>query len=331
VKKKKPEHELCAFSLKGHSDLITSLAFDPKGNYLMSTSKDRTIRIWHTNDYAGNKNNRIQLENYATVSAWSGNGKAIVVALEDKRNIEVYQISKKENGSIAHALIKDFPGAHDKNIHSLVTCRNYIVSCSGDTIAKIWDFEGGLKDVIDTKQMKNYSIAMSRTLKYLAISSSLGVRIYKFINNAPEGSKEKYELGKHHFTSLSGGHDSEVTCLDFLDDEGNNLVSSSNDGTWRLWNLDGDYKRGFEPKTITICVNPLGKNHPFSKIAVSNDGQQVATVTGNTLIIFTITGDVIHLIEDAHKGIINALAWSIDGQYVATGDSVGSVRLFNVR
>jgi len=319
--------------LKGHFDAITSLCFDPKGTFLMSTSTDRTVRLWPVDSFEQNKNYRQKLDLYATASTWSSNGKAVVIALEDRKSIEIYQVfeEKKEDGK-NFKLYKQFLKAHDKNIISLTTSRNFLVSCSSDTITRVWDFEEGLKDTIDTKQIKNYCVAMSHDLEFLAISTSLGVRIYRFANrtkesreNNVEGARDKYELVKPHFTSLSG-HNNDVTCLDFLYDS-DTLVSSSRDGTWIHWGIRGDYKRGFQPQIITQCPNPLGKE-PFTKIAVSPNGNFVAAISGSTLLLFTITGETVNIIENSHTAPISGLSWSPDSTYIATGDSAGAIRLF---
>jgi WD40 repeat protein len=53
------EEPLDVIELKGHTDVVTSLALDPSGNRLASGSWDRTIRIWTSS--SGNERKKMKL------------------------------------------------------------------------------------------------------------------------------------------------------------------------------------------------------------------------------------------------------------------------------
>jgi len=327
-KKKQQKHELCDFELKGHTDTITAVGF--KGEFLMSASKDGTVRLWPVESFNEKLHYRINMEyDYPSAAVWSSNGKALIISLEDKKSIEIYKITqRKEDGSF-YKLLKEIPKAHIKSINTLSTHKNVLVSCSNDTVVKVWEMgSGNMLDEIDTKQLKNYTADLSPNMDYISISSSMGVRVWKLVSNNPENENStKYEVVKPHVTSLSG-HNKEVNGISFFKD-GEGVITTSNDGTWMRWKLRDKRKKQFDCTLEKTVANPLGE-HPLKKVQLSPDNRKIAVTSGNALLVFSVDGDVLCVIENAHIGNITSISWAEDSISLATGDEGGVVRIFKV-
>ena len=69
--------------LRGHTDLVTSLAFLPDGSQLVSSSNDRTIRLWNTTTGAAFDESSQHTGIIACV-AISGDGKYVASCSYDK-------------------------------------------------------------------------------------------------------------------------------------------------------------------------------------------------------------------------------------------------------
>jgi len=296
----------------------------------MSASKDGTVRLWPTESFQEKKHYRINMEyDHPSTAVWSSNGKAIILSLEEKKSIEIYKIfQRKEDGSF-YKLLKEIPKAHTKSINTLSTQKNILVSCSNDTVVKVWEMgTGNMLDEIDTKQLKNYTTDLSPNMDYVSVSSSMGVRVWKLIPNTPDSEiATKYEVQKPHVTSLSG-HNKEVNGIAFFKD-GEAVITTSNDGTWMRWKLRDKKKKQFDCTLEKTVANPLGE-HPLKKVTLSPDNRKIAVTSGSNLLVFSVDGDVLSVIENAHTGNITGISWAEDNVSLATGDESGIVRIFKV-
>jgi WD40 repeat protein len=72
--------------IKGHTDTVTALAYSPDGKFLISGSKDQTIRIW---DGATGKEVRRMNGHKAAITslAVSGDGRSLTSQSKDKKTI----------------------------------------------------------------------------------------------------------------------------------------------------------------------------------------------------------------------------------------------------
>jgi WD40 repeat protein len=92
--------------LEGHTDHITSVAFSPDGNHIISGSKDRTIRIWD----AQNKGMAVDVLEGHTGSvdsvAFSPDGTHIISSSSDHA-IRIWDMSPKDSDSISDDSLED--------------------------------------------------------------------------------------------------------------------------------------------------------------------------------------------------------------------------------
>jgi len=123
-----------------------------------------------------------------------------------------------------------------------------------------------------------------------------------------------FQLGTSAPLTTFATHASSICSVQFLPDSAS-VVSASADTTVRTWNaVTGVESASFDAGTAAIA-----------DAALSPDGTQVAAGYGTNLAIFDrVTGAVIRTLA-GHGTAVNAVAWSADGRYLASGaDSAGN-------
>lgn len=123
------------WSLRGHDNLVRSVAFSPDGSRIVSGSWDKTIRLWDaaTGQQIGKP--LIGHRDYVTSVAFSPDGTCLVSGSDDK-SIRIWDTLTGEQ--IGEALL-----AHTSRVWSVVfspDCQK-LVSGSIDGTTRIWDID----------------------------------------------------------------------------------------------------------------------------------------------------------------------------------------------
>ncbi len=127
------------------------------------------------------------------------------------------------------------------------------------------------------------------------------------------------------------GHAGKVHNLVFTPD-GNRLISISEDKTIRMWNaqtgqqikkFESQIGDGYEGMFYTSALSPDGK-----LLAVA--GYQVSTEKENYVIIIDIEKGEQVATAIGHTDVINSLSFSGSGQFLASGSSDGTVRIWKM-
>ncbi|HIK06011.1 MAG TPA: caspase family protein [Trichormus sp. M33_DOE_039] len=107
-----------------------------------------------------------------------------------------------------------------------------------------------------------------------------------------------------------------------ISSDGQTIVSGGQDGTVRLWNLQG------QP-----LVEPfLGHEGEVNSVAISSDGQTI--VSGGqdgTVRLWNLQGQLLVEPFRGHEGEVWSVAISSDGQTIVSGGDDGTVRLWNLQ
>lgn len=103
------------------------------------------------------------------------------------------------------------------------------------------------------------------------------------------------------------GHKAAVKCVSFSPDS-STCVTTSKDGTWKLWNINVNYKRGGEPQCLLTIQSPV--SDPFEFVQFSPDGKILAFTIKNILYFYSPEGKLLYQIPDAHKTQILSLRWA---------------------
>jgi WD40 repeat protein len=250
-------------TLKGHTNLVSSVRFAPNGKEAASGSDDKTIRTWDL--YSGRSVNVMKGHGDSVSSiVYSSKGDTILSGSWDKTirlwnafdgsQLKIIKGLKARITSVDFVnkgqmiLSACFDGAvkmwdlstgrqlRDLKAHrDRVTCVKVSVdgslfaSASTDSLALIWDLRRGIKLLeLEGHDEAVRTVSFSRDAKFLATGGDDGtVRIW----DTQTGSALR----------VFKGHAKEVTSVEFSSD-GRFLISSSMDGIVMMWELDWEWE-----------------------------------------------------------------------------------------
>ena len=253
----------CLKVLKGHTNLVASLAYSYNGREAVSAGDDRTVRAWDLNS---GKNVGVFKGHTDSVSsvAYSRKGGTVLSGSWDG-TVKLWSLT---DGS----LLKNFKGHEDKvGAVALMDDAGLILSGGFDGVVKIWEVESGKA----IKSVKGHRDKVTRLVvsprRDLFATSSLdgvvriwdlktGVKIKEF--EADETGARTVAFSQDQNFVVSGGNDSilriwsvesgkclrefqghskEITAAEFSS-SGQFVISSSVDGTVMIWEVDWDWK-----------------------------------------------------------------------------------------
>jgi transcription initiation factor TFIID subunit 5 len=187
------------------------------------------------------------------------------------------------------------------NTHNNMTCSAVskeagLVACGfGDSSVKLWDVQGDNSD--------NPSKWQHAQQNYIDT----------------DGRVPKYKVAPSVYSELIG-HSQSVTSLDFAPDS-SHLLSSSADGTVRLWSN--------ETKTNVVCYR--GHNFPVWQTKFAPLGYYFATASHDRTARLWVTSNVHAMrIFAGHGSDVNTVAFHPNYYYLFTGSSDKTMRLWEV-
>jgi WD40 repeat protein len=289
-------------TLKGHTKPVTTVAFSPNGQWLASGSADGTVKLWNaqtgeleqTHEEAGTEIHGI---------AFAPDGKTLAIAAVKTGGEGYVALVDLSAGKLGETKRK----VPEQNINSIA------FSPDGKTLAlgnvssslKLWDPEtGAAKKTLEGQGIQTRSLAFSPDGKTL-VAGGWG-------NTVKLWNVESGEM-----TELSG-HESEIQAVAFSSD-GHTVASASLDNSIRLWDTPS---KGLKQ---TLKGTSLA-----GSLAFSPDGKVVAAEDGNEVKLWDVqTGSPRQTMKD-ETAPMSAVAFSLDGQTVASGSEDGTVRLWAV-
>jgi WD40 repeat protein len=294
----------CEFlnSFEGHSNVILSLAWSPKGDFIISASKDKTIRIWQTHnplinrilresEYEPNAIACFPDENWLAV-AYDGGATLIL----DTVTGEILQILK----------------GHSRDVNSVAVspCGKYIASGGDSGEIIVWTAsDGNLLHRLVTHNNWVTGLAWSPDSHFLAsCSRDKSLCIWSSTGKL----RQKIE-----------GHTDHINDIKWTSFR-NELVSVSSDATVRFWNKDsGEQVRIYEGHTSEVI-----------SVSFSYDGCLYATKSIDDFIYIweRKTGTVLFKIsEPSSKFFFPCIAFHPSSFLLATlGDEDTIIRLWKL-
>ncbi len=170
------------FSLKGHTGLLTSVAFSPDGRRLVTGSWDHTAKVWDA--LTGEELHTLKgHDKYVWSVAFSPDSRRIVTGGHD-REARVWDASSGKELFVLRGHTGNVRGA------AFSPDGTRIVTCSDDRTAKLWEAETGL-EVFSTPEQTSavWNVAFSPDGRHIAtgtVEAKSAVRVWSAATPQPE-------------------------------------------------------------------------------------------------------------------------------------------------
>jgi WD40 repeat protein len=335
--------------LKGHEDVVHSVAFSPDGKKLISGSFDATVRVWNLE-----KPEEAQIilrghERGVYSMVLSPDGTKLVFG-DSHATLWLWDLEKLEDAP------RTFKGL-DGIIHSISFSPDGKMVASGgeDKVVRLWNLDRPGEPPIEFKGHEGivYSVSFSPDGKRLASGSEdKTVRLWNLekpketplILNGHEGVVYSTAFSPDGSRLISGGsdatlrlwilekpeeaptilkeHEGAVRFVTFSPD-GKTVVSGSDDRTLRLWDLE-------KPEKAFKVLE--GHEGPVVSVKFNQDGKKLASGSGDkTIRLWDLEkpGDA-YAVFKGHEGWISSITFSSDGKRLASGGEDTTLRLWNL-
>jgi WD40 repeat protein len=250
---------ICVYTLVGHQQPVSSIAFSPDGRQLVSSSFDKTIKVWDTKNGKCLKT-LLGHHNRIWTVAFHPNGRTIASGGDDNHT----KIWDLKRGRCINTIV-----GHTNAILSvkLSPDRNYLASGNEDNTIRIWDVNHGKIDLTLREHTNRvWSVEFSPDGDLLASGSAdytiklwdwklgnclhtLGGHkswVWKVVfspcdrilaSSSYDQTVKIWDIQTYKCLKTLVGHPSPVICADFSPD-GKLLASCDFSGNIKVWNLD---------------------------------------------------------------------------------------------
>jgi len=258
--------------LPGHSEAILALSYSSDGDFLVSGSRDNTLRIW-TNPLSPINEKSIVCEGHTdAVSSVSvskssnASGTFMIASASSDLTVKMWSFEPKEGKARSLWTIK----AHDKEINALTFSPDFklLITASQDKTIKIWDVTtGSLVRTLTGHKRGVWSVACTFSQEMLLVSGSADrtIKIWRLSDD---------------FSCIKTfeGHSNSILRVGFINN-GLQVISAGSDGLMKIWDL----KRN-------ECLATLDEHSDrIWALVIQNDGDRI--ITGDASAIIKIWKD----------------------------------------
>ena len=242
--------------MQGHKGSVTALAISPNGQYIVSGSEDRVLRLWNLK---GEEQIGSPMQGHrgsVTALAISPNGDYIVSGSDDK-TLRLWNFKGEQMG-------EPFRG-HNGSVTALAISPDgqYIASGSQDKTLRLWNLKGKqIREPFRGHEDSVTALAIGQDGEYIVSGSSdrtlrLWNRKGQPVDSIIPGNRNERASG-----SPIRGHDDSVTAV-AISLDGKYIVSGSEDKILRLWNHKGqpigNPLRGHEDRVYAVATTSDGR------------------------------------------------------------------------
>ena len=344
------------FTLTGHTEVVTCVAFSPDGSTLASSSSDQTVQLWDTQ--TGEHKSTYE-ENWGRIShvSYSPDGNILAFAyrntvqLLDKRT-ETHNITVQGDRRDVNAI------AFSPDSATLATGHHDAVH--------LWDARTGEHKTtfkVNKKSVRSIAYSPTPSIAFSADGKTLATtgtdHIVQLWDIQTEKRRKTFRGYTGTFTALAYspdgktlatgtrrgvgflwdaqtkqpivkfvGHTSHISALSYTSDA-NTIATIGRDGTVRLWDADKN-----SSQEHTRAHKAMFISHPdeFRAMAYAPDGNTIATGgTQRTICLWNAqTGKKVATLE-GHTDVLNSLTFSPDSATLASTSNDETIRLWDVQ
>ncbi len=287
-------------TLQGHDEIVFSVAFSPNGQYVLSGSRDNTLKLWEVDTGREIQTFRGHQDTVTSVT-FSPNGQYALSGSWDC-TLRLWEVDTGRS-------ILTLKG-HDHVVTSVAFSPDgqYVLSGSRDYTVKLWEL--GTGRAIHTFKGHNRGVT----------SVTFSPDGHYALSGSRDYTVKLWELGTGRALRTFNGHNRGVTSVAFSPDR-RYALSGSRDKTFKLW----------EVATGRAIRTFRGHNRGVTSVAFSPDGQYVLSGSWDkTLKLWQVdTGRDIRTLK-GHNSYIFSVAFSPDGQYALSGSLDKTLRLWDL-
>ncbi|HLO49933.1 MAG TPA: serine/threonine-protein kinase [Kamptonema sp.] len=291
----------CIYTLTGHLNSVTSVAFSPDGETLASGSEDHTIEIWKLD--AGKRWYTLRgHSDCVNFVAFSPDSQTLASCSRDK-TIQIWDLKK---GKWWYSLV-----GHSDRVYTIAFSPDghTLASGSRDKTIQLWNLDKG-------KWMRTFT------------GHTEGVCAVAFRPDGQflaSGSRDKtvqiWEFNTGRSICSLGGHTDWVISVAFSPD-GKILASGSRDGTINLWRVGSDGKG--------VLLDAIADRRDSLFCLAFSPDRNILASSGRDGKIYLWDANTLSLLEvlSGHSGDILSVAFSGDGKSLASGGSDRSIKIW---
>jgi WD40 repeat protein len=335
-------------TMPGHLEEVETVRFSPDGSFIASGSFDNTVKLW-TSKGQPIKTKNILKDRGAIYSLSISSDNQIIAIGGQQGTIALWN---RQGVKIKQWL------AHNLQINSLEFSRDgkLLASASNDGSIKIWNLEGKLLKVLNGHINRVNSISFSPddltlvsgghdgTVKLWRASDGFNIDTWEghqrpvygtsFSPNGEVIASASYDgsikLWRYNpWRQELKGHSLEVNNASFNPDN-RSIISASQDGTLKLWGSNGAFLG-------TLSDSPGW----YRSVTFSPNGKQVAAAFEKTVKLWDFIpcdnqAECLYRLRlvktfTGHKGRVYSIAFSPDGQTIASSSYDKTIKLWNLK
>jgi WD40 repeat protein len=297
-------------SLRGHTNVRTSVGFSPDGTRLFTTSLDRKAIVWD----AITGEQLLTLAGHSQpvfAAAFSPDGLRLATASADE-TLRVWDLAPSRE-----ALTLFHPPGNTSWFALSPDGRRLVLTGEAAAVPTVWELapqHGAPGEIASVRALFDLE-GHTDFVRGLAFSRD-GTRI---ATGSFDGTAKVWDTATGREVLALSDNTGPVHIVEFSPD-GQRLATASDDLTAKVWGLD----------TGELLLTLIGHKAPILNIKFSSDGQLLATGddAGQTIIWEAGTGR--SLFELIHSGTVFGLDFSPDGTLLATATSDGTAKIWRL-
>ena len=356
-------------TLKGHTEAVTEVAYDPNGKFVITHGDDGVVKLWDANSGTWARD---LVKNTAALG-YRGAGRVLLSHHGDRVAIPIESGAVEVRDLASGATVLTVPSEGENERVGLMAFDkdDSMLAVASANSLKVWNlttrnalalnyelpltiesltFSGDKKLVVGgcpRSDRAGCTIFESRSwdlTKDLESPQTVEVRIQNF--KRPESTFSP--TGDRLFTLTNDGtaklwdttsgpdkelfdfSTSHVTFPATFSDDGKQLATLSENGSVLIWDLSAGHSTAMEGQFETKVT---GKADPrFSKgLAFSPNGKFIAAFAGKTVEVWDVKSKRQLMTLSGHKDSISSVAFTADGKFIATASADGTAKMWDTR